>query len=229
MRLADTDGGGPPDEMTAGGTAQPAGSAIDAVHRSHLARPEIEMSAPGMNDGTWAITASRHIVRDRWLSIRADDCVTPSGAEIAPYYLVESRDFVHTLAFDASDRAILVRQYRHGYAGLTLELPGGIMDEGETDIVQAAIRELSEETGFSGGTARHRVSLSPDPGRYTNRVHLVLAEGVAPGRASPEPTEDIEIVLTPRAELAALACSGAVTNAGHVGFILLALASGIGF
>lgn len=181
-----------------------------------------------MNDRAWAITASRHVMRDHWISVRADDCVTPSGAKIAPYYLIEARDFVHALAFDTLDRAILVRQYRHGYAGLTLELPGGIMDEGETDIVQAAIRELSEETGFSGGTARHLVSLSPDPGRYTNRVHLVLAEGVVPGRAAPEPTEDIEIVLIPRGELAALACSGAITNAGHVGFILLALASGSG-
>ncbi|MGH1590677.1 NUDIX hydrolase [Methylobacterium phyllosphaerae] len=85
---------------------------------------------------------------------------------------------------------------------------------------------MREETGFSGGNLSHLISLSPDPGRYTNRVHLVLAEGVVPGTAAPEPTEDIETVLVPRHELASLACSGDVTNAGHVGLILLALARG---
>jgi 8-oxo-dGTP pyrophosphatase MutT (NUDIX family) len=181
-----------------------------------------------MRKSEWSVTNTRQIFHDRWISVRADDCVTPSGAKIASYYLVESNDFVHTLAFDASDRAIFVRQYRHGFAGLTLELPGGIMDERETDITAAAARELREETGFSGGSLKHLISLSLDPGRYTNRVHFVLAEGVVPGIAAPEPTEEIETVLIPRGQLASLACSGAVTNAGHVGFILLALARGGG-
>lgn len=181
-----------------------------------------------MKKKTWSVTNTRQIFQDRWISVRADDCITPNGSKIAPYYLVESNDFVHTLAFNTSDQAVLVRQYRHGFAGLTLELPGGIMEERETDITGAAARELREETGFSGGSLRHLISLSPDPGRYTNRVHLVLAEGVVPGTAAPEPTEDIETVLIPRGELASLACSGAVTNAGHVGLILLALARGVG-
>ena len=176
-----------------------------------------------MTTRVWSVTNTRQIFKDRWISVRADDCVTPTGATIAPYYLVESNDFVHMLAFDASDRAILVRQYRHGFAGLTLELPGGIMDERETDVTGAAARELREETGYTGGRLRHLITLSPDPGRYTNRVHLVLAEGVIAGIAAPEPTEDIETVLVPRHELVSLACSGAVTNAGHVGLILLAL------
>jgi 8-oxo-dGTP pyrophosphatase MutT (NUDIX family) len=180
----------------------------------------------GMPKGMWSVTNTRQVFRDRWIGVRADDCVTSSGVTIAPYYLVETNDFVHMLAFDMSDRAVLVRQYRHGYAGLTLELPGGIMDERETDIPGAAARELREETGFTGGRLTHLISLSPDPGRYTNRVHLVLAEGVIAGPAAPEPTEDIETVLVPRRELPSLACSGAVTNAGHVGLILLALAHG---
>lgn len=180
-----------------------------------------------MKEKTWSVTNTRQVFQDRWISVRADDCVTPAGARIAPYYLVESRDFVHMLAFDASDRAVLVRQYRHGYAGVTLELPGGIMDERETDIAKAAARELREETGFSGGKPRHIVSLSPDPGRYTNRIHLVQAEGVAPGATAQEPTEDIETVLVPRHDLLSLACSGAVTNAAHVGLILLALARAV--
>ncbi|WP_267423477.1 NUDIX hydrolase [Methylobacterium sp. GC_Met_2] len=176
-----------------------------------------------MTDRSWTVTASRYVLKDRWISVRADDCRTPSGTVVAPYYVIESSNAVHVLAFDETDRAILVRQYRHPYGGLTLELPGGRIDPGETDPLMAAARELREETGYGGGTFEAAAILSVDPPRIANRTHFVVAHGVIPGKAAPDPSEEIEIVLIPRDELRALACRGDLVTAAHLGMILLAL------
>lgn len=177
-----------------------------------------------LTDQAWTVKRSRHVVQDRWISLRADDCVTSRGVEIAPYYVIERPGTVHVLASDQANRIVLVRQYRHAYGGLSLELPGGLIDAGETDVLAVAARELREETGYGGGHFEFAAALSVDPARYTNRINLVLAIGVAPGHATPEPTEDIEVVLMPRADLHALACSGGIINVAHLGLILLAFA-----
>jgi 8-oxo-dGTP pyrophosphatase MutT (NUDIX family) len=179
-----------------------------------------------VRDRNWTVRGSAHPLRDRWISVRADDCAAPSGAVIAPYYVLEFPDFVHVLAIDADDRVVLVRQYRHGLRGMSLELPGGMMDPGETDVLAAAARELREETGFTGGSLTHLTTLSPEPARYDNRLHLVRATGITAGTASPEPTEDIEVLRVPRAEAVRLALTGAVAHAGHVGLLLIGLNAG---
>ena len=175
-------------------------------------------------DKRWTIHRSGHVFQDRWISVRADDCSTPAGVAIAPYYVLEFPDFVQVFATDEADRVVLVRQYRHGLQGISLELPGGVMDAHDTDAVAAGARELREETGYFGGTLAPLAALSVDPARYANRLHLIRATGVIAGASHPEPTEDIEVVLVSRQEARHLALSGQIANAGHVGLILMALA-----
>ncbi|WP_244479719.1 NUDIX hydrolase [Methylobacterium sp. Leaf111] len=164
------------------------------------------------------------MLQDRWISVRADDCSTPDGVEVAPYYVLEFPDFVHVFATDEADQVILVRQYRHGLQVLSLELPGGMMDPHDRDAVAVGARELREETGYSGGTLAHLATMSVDPARYANRLHLIRATSVIAGKSNPEPTEDIEVVLVSRQEAKRLALSGEIANAGHVGLMLMALA-----
>lgn len=172
----------------------------------------------------WTVKRSRNILRDRWISVRADDCVTPSGVEIAPFYVLEYPDWVHVVAIDAEDHVLLVRQYRHGYGGSTLELPGGIVDPADNDPVTAAARELREETGYSAASFRPLASLSPNPATHTNRVHVVLAHPVRHmGPATPEPSENITLVRMPAAEAAAMALNGGLAHAQHVGLLLIGL------
>lgn len=177
-----------------------------------------------MSDKAWFVTQSRYVLRDRWLTVRADDCVTSRGAVLAPYYVIERPDFVAVLAVDKNDHIILVRQYRHGLQTMSLELPGGILDDEEVDPVMVARRELAEETGYRGGHFRSLIALGVQPASASNRAHLVLAEGVEPGLAHPEACEDITVVRVPREEARTLAISGAILNAKHVGFLLLGLA-----
>lgn len=178
----------------------------------------------GVCDEAWSVTHSRYILRDRWLTVRADDCITPRGATLAPYYVIERPDFVAVLAIDSEDRVLLVRQYRHGLRKVSLELPGGVLDACDGDPVVAARRELAEETGYQGGEFRLLVSLGVQPASATNFAHLVLATGVEAGTPSLDEGEDIELVRVTRAEARTLALQGDILNAKHVGFLLLGLA-----
>lgn len=180
----------------------------------------------GMSDRGWTVHGSTYPLADRWIRVRADDCTTESGVPVTPYYVLEYPDFVHVLAEDEAGRIVLVRQYRHGSASPSLELPGGVMDPEDADILAAASRELREETGYFGGRLEPVVSLSVDPARYTNRTHLVRAVGVKPGPAAPEADEAIEVVRVSRAEATRLALSGAILNAGHAGLLLIGLSRG---
>ncbi len=150
--------------------------------------------------------------------------MTPSGVEIAPFYVLEYPDWVHVVAIDAENHVLLVRQYRHGYGGTSLELPGGMVDAEDASPLAAAARELTEETGYASETLRLLASLSPNPATHTNRVHVVLAQPVrCTGPALPEPGEDITLVRLPAAEAAAMALSGDMVPAQHVGMLMIGL------
>jgi 8-oxo-dGTP pyrophosphatase MutT (NUDIX family) len=177
----------------------------------------------------WEVRASRRLIRDRWISLRADHCVTQRGVELDPYYVLEYHDWVHVVALDEADRLLLVRQYRHGAGVISLELPGGVMDPNESDPLAAGARELLEETGHEAASIRHLTRLSPNPASHTNSLHLLLAEGarqVAPLKL--DSTEDIAVVLLPWREALDLALGGGMIHAQHVGLLAIALAQAKG-
>jgi 8-oxo-dGDP phosphatase len=172
----------------------------------------------------WQVTGSRIVFRDRWISVRADDCLTRSGVEIAPFYVLEYPDWVHVVALDADNHVILVQQYRHGFGGTTLELPGGVVDAEDSDPVAAARRELAEETGYAADEFRLLASLSPNPSTHTNKVHVVLARPVVIAKQpTPDPGEDITVVRLPADEVLRMALEGKLAHSQHVGLLMIGL------
>ena len=89
--------------------------------------------------------------------------------------LVEHPGSVAIVAFDREGRLVLTRQFREGAGRELLELPAGIVDEGESEL-QAAKRELAEETGLRGGRWRELRRLYPSPGFVREPVTLFVAE-----------------------------------------------------
>lgn len=167
--------------------------------------------------------------RDRWISVRADRCVTEAGVEISPYYVLEYRDWVHVVAISEHNKVILLRQYRHGLGEVSLELPGGIMDSGETDPLSTGARELLEETGYRAGSSRLIARMSPNPATHTNHLHVVLChccEYVQ--KPSLDPTEQIETCIVDAHEVLSLIMNGTIVHGNHIASLMIAFKT-IGF
>lgn len=178
-----------------------------------------------MSDGKWRVTASRYIHKDRWISVRADDCVTDEGAVIAPYYVLEYPDWVEVVALDADNNVLLVKQYRHALGDISTELPAGGMDPGETDPVEAGRRELLEEAGCAG-TLSLVGETRPNAGTHTNRTHIILARDVVKvAEPQDEPSERIESLWVPLAEAIRMALAGEITVGMQAASLLRGLAA----
>ena len=106
----------------------------------------------------WKRLSSRYLVENPWLKLRGDTCELPSGLQVEDYFVIEAPDWCHVLALTEQNEVVLVRQYRHALGEVTLELPGGVVDETgdrRAAALSAVQRELLEETGYGGGTFTH--------------------------------------------------------------------------
>jgi len=171
----------------------------------------------------WRQTNSSYLVQDPYLTLRADACELPSGKQLDPYYVIESNDWVHVFALGPQGRVLTVTQYRYAAQAICTELPGGIVDAGETPLA-AAQRELLEETGFR---AAHWVELGwtyANPARQTNRVHMFFAEQLdAGGPQTLDAAEEIEHDFLEPAHIKALIRQGTFSQSMHVATFYLCL------
>ena len=109
------------------------------------------------------------------------------------YEIARTPDAVAIVALDAEERIVLVRQRRPAIDETSLELPAGLVDEGEEPL-QTARRELREETGLSGGSWRELASFWTSPGFIDERVTVFVASGLEEGEPEPEEREELEVV-----------------------------------
>ena len=129
-----------------------------------------------------------------WFQIFAEQ--PPGGGQ--PHYVIQGQDFVVIVAVTHQNRILLVRQYRPPVAAVTLELPAGHVEAGETPK-QAARRELLEETGHAADRFQLLATLSPSVARFTNRMYCFFAGDARPQLgAKPQGEAGVSLVFYDR-------------------------------
>jgi ADP-ribose pyrophosphatase len=116
--------------------------------------------------------------------------------------VVETPDAVAIVALDAEERVVLVRQARPAVGAAVLELPAGLIHEGEQPL-ETARRELREETGLHGGRWRELTAFWSSPGFEDERIWVFAAEGLEEGEPDPDEGEELELERWSLAEVEA--------------------------
>ena len=133
----------------------------------------------------------------RIFSVREDRYLLPRNHREAPFYILESPDWVNVIPITEAGEVVLIRQFRFGTEEVTLEIPGGIVDPEHTPL-EAGQNELLEETGFKSNQWEYLGFVHPNPAFLTNRCHSFLAKGIKKvAEIRPEESEEFEVIQIP--------------------------------
>ena len=169
----------------------------------------------------WVKGASRSLAATRIFDLRGVDYRHPVRGTQREFVVIDAPDWVNVLALTPCGRLVMVNQFRYGVDSFSWEVPGGVIERGEDPVV-AGLRELAEETGYVGTSARLLGSVNPNPAIMNNRCHLVLVENVVPSSAQEwDPDEEIEVAVVPVDEVYAWAHSGRITHSLVLNALLL--------
>jgi ADP-ribose diphosphatase len=169
------------------------------------------MPSPDLED--W-IELERELLQDcRVFTVSRMTSRSPHTGESHPFYRIDSSDWVNVVALTPRDELVMVRQYRHGEGRVTLEIPGGLVDPGES-TASAAARELLEETGYLARSVEAIGVVNPNPALFGNRTETFLARGVEQvAEIVNGHTEETVVELVPRAALTETLREGRITSA----------------
>ena len=171
-------------------------TAAQSLYFSYLCRKLKDMSIK-----KWKLLESEYIIRRPWLTARRDRLELPNGVIHDEYYVLEYPVWVNVIAITADGQFVMVEQYRHGLDEVFTELCAGVAEEGETPL-QAAQRELLEETGFGGGDWSLLTVLSANPTSHNNLSYSFVARNVEPiATQHLDATEDLAVHLLGRDEV----------------------------
>ncbi|MBZ5728434.1 MAG: NUDIX hydrolase [Acidobacteriia bacterium] len=166
------------------------------------------------------IVSSREVYKCKLFRVTEDRARDPrSGFEINRSVVRHVGSAV-MMAVDEKSRVLLVRQYRLPAGKYLWELPAGRLDPGEKPL-QAARRELIEETGYRARTWRKLASFWVSPGYVAERMTIYLATNLTAGQATPMDDERIETRWFTRREMSTMIRAGRIEDAKTIaGFLL---------
>ena len=160
----------------------------------------------------WKLLSSRKDKSFKIFDLRIDRAVSPRTGNAHDFYILEFADWVNVIPITEDNNAVLIKQYRHGTREVTLEIPGGILEPGDTPE-EGARRELMEETGYRDSEMICLGMAHSNPAFLNNRCYIYLARNVYPeGCQMQDDKEDIETVLMPVDRIPGLIRDGVITH-----------------
>ncbi len=172
----------------------------------------------------WKTLRTEMVVNEKWYKLRRDEVELPNGVILDDYYVSVRPDVVLTFPVTEDGQVIFVRQYKHAAGNVFIELPGGVIDDHETNPQEAARRELLEETGYTSDNMELLLEVIDNPTKDTNKIYFYLARNAQKiADQDLDESESIEVLKVPVAEVEQMVLSGKINVSGSVALCLLAL------
>ena len=142
----------------------------------------------------WEEVKTRHIIQNEWIDFREHAYRFPNGKVFEPFYSYSRKDYVVIAATDCDGNYLCVRQFRQGIREVTTEFPAGGLERTDgreyragcdtacEDALQAAKRELLEETGCTAAKLTLLGKFNPNPALFSNHTHVYLAQELSSPR-----------------------------------------------
>lgn len=167
----------------------------------------------------WKLLKSEKLFNSKWISL-SKNSYEINGKIFDDYYHIDRPDYVLIVAVNEKKEIIIERQYRRGIDEIMLELPSGWIDEGENPV-QAAERELQEETGYKGKGEQIGV-LKAQPGFMSMKAYVILIRiDKEMGDKSLSSDEIIETFKLPIDKITEMIKNGEITDMNFVSAINL--------
>ena len=182
---------------------------------------------PPHDNRRWTTLSSEKLLERWWITLRADHVRLPTGAEMEEFHVAEYPDWALAVALTEDGQAVLVDQYRYAIDRVGLEFAAGVIHEDEPPL-EAARRELLEETGYAADAWTALGRCAVEPSRHTNYGHLFVATG-ARRVAAPvlDDTEDLHVRLVDAADLVSLVERGEIMHGTHIAAVFWAVQRGL--
>jgi ADP-ribose pyrophosphatase len=129
-----------------------------------------------MSELKWTLISSEYIHKGPWATLRSDKCKMPDGRIVDQYYVLEYPNWANAVALTEDNKILLVRQYRHAANIVSLEIPGGVIEDGENPE-EGMRRELLEETGYEFTDVELISTVYANPSTANNKTFCYLAKG----------------------------------------------------
>ena len=130
------------------------------------------------------------------------------------FYIMDTADWVNIVPVTPEGNIILVKQYRAGIDSVTIETPGGVIDKNDPSPIEAAKRELEEETAYRAAKVTQFATIDPNPSFMANKCYFILAEDVKhTGKINFDPGEDIDTIEMSKEEIKKAIKTGVISHA----------------
>ena len=160
----------------------------------------------------WVIEKRVSMFRTGIFELKKLSCTHPGKNESHDFFIINAPDWINMVALDTEGRFITVNQHRLGTDARTIETPAGLIEPGE-DPLDAARRELLEETGYEAESITLMKKLSANPAIMNNYIYFYRATGCRRvAEQDLDRAEDIEVRLYPERQIRAMLENGDIDH-----------------